>query len=65
MPDDFGPFGFDDRGWNEQQAPHRYELLDEAAFVEDTICGGGKGSPIVADQRRILTASMCAALNQG
>ncbi|MDG4889812.1 hypothetical protein [Mesorhizobium sp. WSM4887] len=58
-------FAFDDRPWNEELALHRYELLYEAAMVEEA--GGGakttlpaavSGKAMVADHRRILATGI-------
>ncbi|TIL69672.1 NUDIX hydrolase [Mesorhizobium sp.] len=56
-------FGFDDRHWNEELTLQRYELLYEAALIEEA--GGGRdaiaaaaGKPMVADHRRILATGI-------
>ncbi|RWI90022.1 MAG: hypothetical protein EOR22_25370 [Mesorhizobium sp.] len=58
-------FAFDDRPWNEELALQRYELLYEAALVEEA-GGDGKsvlglsvsGRAMVADHRRILATGI-------
>lgn len=58
-------FAFDDRPWNEELTLLRYELLYEAALVEEA--GGeplsapiasASGRPMVADHRRILATGI-------
>ncbi|MBZ9765055.1 hypothetical protein LB553_29955 [Mesorhizobium sp. CA8] len=58
-------FAFDDRPWNEELALQRYELLYEAALVEEA--GGDRksvpaasvsGRAMVADHRRILATGI-------
>ncbi|RJT31464.1 hypothetical protein D3227_28425 [Mesorhizobium waimense] len=59
-------FGFDDRGWNEELVLQRYELLYEAALVEEAARGGQHagalapmpGRSMVADHRRILATGI-------
>ncbi|BCG83359.1 NUDIX hydrolase [Mesorhizobium sp. 113-3-3] len=58
-------FGFDDRSWNEELVLQRYELLFEAALVEEAMRGGypvaptpGTGRSMIADHRRILATAM-------
>ncbi|MER9580760.1 hypothetical protein [Mesorhizobium sp. M0276] len=58
-------FGFDDRHWNEELALQRYELLYEAALVEEAIRAGHSAAPIsvsgrsmIADHRRILATGI-------
>ncbi|NGO55647.1 NUDIX hydrolase [Allomesorhizobium camelthorni] len=52
-------FGFDDRPWNEDLTLKRYELLYEAALVEEAMRGSTlpppvRGKSMVSDHRRIL-----------
>ncbi|WP_027038532.1 NUDIX hydrolase [Mesorhizobium ciceri] len=58
-------FGIDERHWNEELTLQRYELLYEAALVEEA--SGGKATPppaavsgkaMVADHRRILATGV-------
>lgn len=58
-------FDFDQRGWNEELALHRYELLYEAALVEEAGRGGTlpleaavPGQSMTADHRRILATGI-------
>lgn len=58
-------FGLDDRGWNEELALQRYELLYEAALVAEATHGRGSdswpfasGRPMIADHRRILATGV-------
>ncbi|MER8440436.1 hypothetical protein NKH36_32795 [Mesorhizobium sp. M1312] len=58
-------FGFDDRSWNEEFALQRYELLYEAALVEEAVRGGPSAAPtpvagksMIADHRRILATAI-------
>lgn len=58
-------FGFDDRSWNEELTLQRYELLYEAALVEEAIRGGHSaaltalpGKSMIADHRRILATAI-------
>lgn len=58
-------FGFDDRPWNEELALQRYELLYEAALVEEATRGGYSAAPtpvpgrsMIADHRRILATGI-------
>jgi len=57
-------FGFDDRAWNEELTLQRYELLYEAALVEEATRGRSAlplavpGSSMVADHRRILATGI-------
>ncbi|MGX9182144.1 NUDIX hydrolase [Mesorhizobium sp. BHbdii] len=56
-------FGFDDRPWNEDLALKRYELLYEAALVEEATRGSVlpppvRGKSMVADHRRILATGI-------
>ncbi|UVK48203.1 hypothetical protein BPNPMPFG_007524 (plasmid) [Mesorhizobium sp. AR07] len=58
-------FGFDDRSWNEEFALQRYELLYEAALVEEAIRGRPSAAPtpvvgksMIADHRRILATAI-------
>ncbi|MEQ1954660.1 NUDIX hydrolase [Mesorhizobium yinganensis] len=58
-------FGFDERSWNEEFALQRYELLYEAALVEEAIRGGHSAAPalvagksMIADHRRILATAI-------
>ncbi|MER8402922.1 hypothetical protein [Mesorhizobium sp. M1348] len=58
-------FGFDDRSWNEEFALQRYELLYEAALVEEAIRGRSSaattpvaGKSMIADHRRILATAI-------
>ncbi|RVD70185.1 hypothetical protein EN751_22055 [Mesorhizobium sp. M4A.F.Ca.ET.029.04.2.1] len=58
-------FGFDDRSWNEEFALQRYELLYEAALVEEAIRGTPSAAPapvagksMIADHRRILATAI-------
>ncbi|TIW97289.1 MAG: hypothetical protein E5V37_01150 [Mesorhizobium sp.] len=56
-------FGFDDRPWNEDLALKRYELLYEAALVEEARRGSVPRPPVpgkamVADHRRILATGI-------
>lgn len=55
-------FGFDDRPWNEELALKRYELLYEAALVEEATRGSPlppvRGKSMVADHRRILATGI-------
>ncbi|MER8383157.1 hypothetical protein [Mesorhizobium sp. M0913] len=58
-------FGFDDRHWNEELALQRYELLYEAAMVEEAIRAGHSAAPtwvsgrsMIADHRRILATGI-------
>jgi hypothetical protein len=58
-------FGFEERSWNEELVLQRYELLYEAALVEETVRGRDAakvplvaGRPMVADHRRILATGI-------
>ncbi|WP_245951604.1 MULTISPECIES: hypothetical protein [Mesorhizobium] len=58
-------FGLDDRGWNEELALQRYELLYEAALVAEATRSWDKGNPLsiagrsmIADHRRILATGI-------
>lgn len=58
-------FGFDDRSWNEELVLQRYELLYEAALVEEATRGGFSAEPtpvpgrsMIADHRRILATAI-------
>lgn len=57
-------FGFDGRDWNEELVLQRYELLYEAALVEEAMRGLEHGSlpipgtPMIADHRRILATGI-------
>ncbi|MER9947324.1 hypothetical protein [Mesorhizobium sp. M0047] len=58
-------FGLDDRGWNEELALQRYELLYEAALAAEATRGSDSGSaltapgrPMIADHRRILATGI-------
>ncbi|MET2832957.1 NUDIX hydrolase [Mesorhizobium shangrilense] len=58
-------FGFDGRSWNEEFVLERYELLYEAALVEEAIRGGHSAAPtsvsgrsMIADHRRILATGI-------
>ncbi|UVK50227.1 hypothetical protein DBIPINDM_007539 (plasmid) [Mesorhizobium sp. AR02] len=58
-------FGFDDRHWNEELTLQRYEMLYEAALVEEAIRSGHSAAPtsvsgksMIADHRRILATAM-------
>lgn len=58
-------FGFDDHGWNEELVLQRYEMLFEAALVEEAVRGHEAqdtatvpGRPMVADHRRILATGI-------
>ncbi|RUV80569.1 hypothetical protein EOA51_32805, partial [Mesorhizobium sp. M1A.F.Ca.IN.020.32.1.1] len=56
-------FGFDDRPWNEDLALKRYELLYEAALVEEALRGSNlplpvPGKSMVSDHRRILATGI-------
>ncbi|MFB9984584.1 hypothetical protein ACFSOZ_17400 [Mesorhizobium newzealandense] len=59
-------FGFDDLGWNEELVLQRYELLYEAALIEEAARGGQHagalapmpGRSMVADHRRILATGI-------
>lgn len=57
-------FGFDERGWNEELALQRYELLYEAALVEEGArVAAGEALPVpgrtmIADHRRILATGI-------
>ena len=58
-------FGFDDREWNEELALQRYELLYEAALVEEATRGRDASPPapvpgmsMIADHRRILATGI-------
>lgn len=58
-------FGLDGRDWNEELALQRYELLYEAALVEEATRGLGQsrslpipGTPMIADHRRILATGI-------
>ncbi|MFB9984476.1 hypothetical protein ACFSQQ_00090 [Mesorhizobium kowhaii] len=58
-------FGFDDRAWNEELVLQRYELLYEAALVEEATRSGDSAAPtpvpgtsMVADHRRILATAI-------
>lgn len=58
-------FGFDDRPWNEELTLQRYELLYEAALVEEATRGRDASSPtvapgmsMIADHRRILATGI-------
>jgi hypothetical protein len=57
-------FGFDGRSWNEEFVLERYELLYEAALVEEAICGhsaaptSASGRSMIADHRRILATGI-------
>lgn len=58
-------FGFDDRAWNEELALQRYELLYEAALVEEARRDGDSatlaavpGRSMIADHRRILATAI-------
>ncbi|UCI34904.1 NUDIX hydrolase [Mesorhizobium sp. B4-1-4] len=58
-------FGFDDRPWNEELVLHRYELLYEAALVQEAARAGDSGvlipvpgTSMVADHRRILATGI-------
>lgn len=58
-------FGFDDRPWNEELALQRYELLYEAALVEEATRGRDtatlalvSGRSMIADYRRILATGI-------
>ncbi|WP_394890366.1 hypothetical protein ACG873_03015 [Mesorhizobium sp. AaZ16] len=58
-------FGFDDRSWNEELALQRYEILYEAALVEEAMRGGYSAAPtpvpgrsMIADHRRILATGI-------
>ncbi|WP_032918219.1 NUDIX hydrolase [Mesorhizobium erdmanii] len=58
-------FGFDDRPWNEDLTLQRYELLYEAALVEEATgdpnaapTASASGKAMVADHRRILATGI-------
>jgi hypothetical protein len=58
-------FGFDDHGWNEELVLQRYELLYEAALVEEAVRGHEAqdtvtipGRSMHADHRRILATGI-------
>jgi len=58
-------FGFDERGWNEELALQRYELLYEAALAEEGARGRDTdeappvpGRSMIADHRRILATGI-------
>lgn len=58
-------FGFDGRGWNEELALQRYELLYEADLVAESVRGADvdgcsliPGKSMVADHRRILATGI-------
>ncbi|WP_163264510.1 NUDIX hydrolase [Chelativorans alearense] len=58
-------FGIDERPWNEELVLQRYELLYEAALVEEALRGRGEertppvpGRPMIADHRRILATGI-------
>ncbi|RRH88266.1 hypothetical protein EH240_35445 [Mesorhizobium tamadayense] len=58
-------FGFDDRPWNEELTLQRYELLYEAALVEEaaadpkpSAAASLSGRTMVADHRRILATGI-------
>ncbi|MGX9182017.1 NUDIX hydrolase [Mesorhizobium sp. BHbdii] len=58
-------FGFDDRSWHEELALQRYELLYEAALVEEANRGRQSAVPspvpgktMIADHRRILATAI-------
>ncbi|RUV31023.1 MULTISPECIES: hypothetical protein [unclassified Mesorhizobium] len=58
-------FGFDDRPWNEELTLQRYELLYEAALVEEATRGRRASQPsplpglsMIADHRRILATGI-------
>ncbi|NGN43680.1 hypothetical protein G6N74_21680 [Mesorhizobium sp. CGMCC 1.15528] len=58
-------FGLDDRGWNEEFVLQRYELLFEAALVEEALRGRKSsnaqliaGRSMIADHRRILATGI-------
>ncbi|GLS32819.1 Uncharacterized conserved protein [Mesorhizobium albiziae] len=58
-------FGLDDHDWNEELVLQRYELLYEAALVEEAVRGRDNGSPrsipgrpMIADHRRILATAI-------
>ncbi|MCT7377192.1 NUDIX hydrolase [Chelativorans salis] len=58
-------FGIDGRPWNEELVLQRYELLYEAALVEEALRDGGgaraphiPGRPMIADHRRILATGI-------
>lgn len=56
-------FGFDDRPWNEDLTLKRYELLYEAALVEEAMRGSVlpppvRGKSMVSDHRRILATGI-------
>ncbi|TGQ66128.1 MAG: hypothetical protein E5V49_15225 [Mesorhizobium sp.] len=58
-------FGFDGRDWNEELVLQRYELLYEAALVEEAVRGSElsasppiPGTPMIADHRRILATGI-------
>ncbi|RWB67654.1 hypothetical protein [Mesorhizobium sp.] len=58
-------FGLDGRDWNEELVLQRYELLYEAAMVEEATRRLGQsaflpitGSPMIADHRRILATGI-------
>ena len=58
-------FGFDGRSWNEELVLQRYELLYEAALVEEATRGSKRsatvpipGTPMIADHRRILATGI-------
>ncbi|WP_430694729.1 NUDIX hydrolase [Mesorhizobium dulcispinae] len=58
-------FGFDGRDWNEELVLQRYELLYEAALVEEATRGSERsaslplpGATMIADHRRILATGI-------
>ncbi len=58
-------FGFDGRDWNEELVLQRYELLYEAALVEEATRGSERraslplpGTTMIADHRRILATGI-------
>ncbi|AZO71770.1 MAG: hypothetical protein E5V92_17375 [Mesorhizobium sp.] len=58
-------FGFDGRDWNEELVLQRYELLYEAALIEEAMRGPRPGAsppvpgvPMTADHRRILATGI-------
>ncbi|RWK01317.1 hypothetical protein [Mesorhizobium sp.] len=58
-------FGFEDHGWNEELVLQRYELLYEAALVEEATRGSLQsaslpilGTSMTADHRRILATGI-------
>ena len=58
-------FAFEGRSWNEELTLQRYELLHEAALVEEAVRGRdiaealpASGRPMVADHRRILATGI-------